>query len=166
MRDIHFSTPAQIPDCAEMGEIHEVLPLLKKHEGFRAKVYQCSAGKDTIGYGWNLETGITKQEAEVLLKLRVAECVGEVVAWIGSAIYEKLSPTRRAVLIDMMYNLGSTRLAGFRKLRAAVIEGNWVEAREQMLDSLWARQVGTRATTLADAMATNTLPRPAAVYSA
>ena len=41
---------------------------IKRHEGFRSKVYKCSAGKWTIGYGRNVEdVGITVTEAEYLL---------------------------------------------------------------------------------------------------
>ena len=32
-----------------------VIELLKKHEGFRDHVYRCTAGKKTIGYGYNLD---------------------------------------------------------------------------------------------------------------
>ena len=46
-----------------------VMEELKKEEGFRAKVYKCTAGKNTIGFGRNLDdNGITYEEAEYLLK--------------------------------------------------------------------------------------------------
>ena len=37
---------------------------IKKHEGLELKVYTCTAGRLTIGYGRNLEDrGITEEEA-------------------------------------------------------------------------------------------------------
>jgi GH24 family phage-related lysozyme (muramidase) len=40
---------------------------IKRHEGFSAKVYRCSAGVPIIGWGRALEdpgTGITEEEAD------------------------------------------------------------------------------------------------------
>ena len=46
----------------------DLIAQLKRHEGFRAKPYQCSANKTTIGYGRNLQdVGITEGEAVSLL---------------------------------------------------------------------------------------------------
>lgn len=47
--------------------------LIKLHEGLRLKPYKCPAGKLTIGYGLNLDGGITKEEAEILLSYRIIE---------------------------------------------------------------------------------------------
>ena len=33
----------------------KLIAQLKRHEGFRNRVYLCSAGKETIGYGYNLK---------------------------------------------------------------------------------------------------------------
>jgi len=62
---------------------------LKKHEGFRSKVYKCPAGYLTIGYGRNLETnGLTKEEAEYLLQKDVEKIETELskrIPWIAAA---------------------------------------------------------------------------------
>ncbi|MGB2107678.1 MAG: hypothetical protein ACPHZ5_05850, partial [Candidatus Puniceispirillum sp.] len=52
-------------------------------------------------------------------------------------------------LISMAFNLGQTRLAGFRRMRAAVNDGNWSGASAEALDSYWAIQVGRRAREIA-----------------
>jgi lysozyme len=60
-----------------------------------------------------------------------------------------LSEPRRHALIDMRFNLGG---AGFRKFKAtlaALAAGDYATAARQMRKSLWARQVGRRAETLA-----------------
>ena len=53
-------------------------------------------------------------------------------------------------VIDMSFNLGATKLAGFAKTRAALINKDYKEASKQMMDSKWAKQVGKRANTLSD----------------
>ena len=65
-----------------------------------------------------------------------------------------LSDTRQRVLINMAFNMGQSRLAGFRKMWGAIRAQNYAEAAVQMLDSKWAGQVGPRAPRLADMMRT------------
>ena len=45
----------------------------------------------------------------------------------------------------MMFNMGRTRLSKFKKMHAAILEGNWTEAAKEGRDSLWYRQVTNRA---------------------
>ena len=44
--------------------LNELLEELKKEEGFRDRVYQCTAGVDTIGYGFNVAY-LSKAELEL-----------------------------------------------------------------------------------------------------
>jgi lysozyme len=50
----------------------------------------------------------------------------------------------------MTYNLGMTRLLGFKKMLEAFADADFEEAALQMIDSKWADQVGKRADTLAN----------------
>ena len=45
----------------------------------------------------------------------------------------------------MMFNMGRTRLSKFKKMHAAILEGNWVEAAKEGRDSRWYKQVTNRA---------------------
>lgn len=120
---------------------------VKRHEGLRLKVYKCTAGKNTIGYGRNLDdVGISADEAEFLLKhdLENAEIDAK-----RFPVYEKLNQVRKDVLIEMVFNLGYSRLSGFKKMFAALERKDYDGAANEMLDSKWARDVGERARTLA-----------------
>jgi lysozyme len=64
-------------------------------------------------------------------------------------VYEKLNQVRKDVLIEMVFNLGYSRLSGFKKMFAALERKDYDEAANQMLDSKWAIDVGERARTLA-----------------
>lgn len=120
-------------------------------EGRRKKPYRCTAGKLTIGVGRNLDDrGLRDDEIDLMLANDVRESIGDCRALFRS--FDQLSAPRQEVLVNMMFNLGVTRLSGFKKLIAAVAAGNWVEAERQMLDSKWADQVGARADRLATAM--------------
>ncbi len=128
----------------------KLLESLRLHEGWRDKAYQDSEGIWTIGYGTNLQ------------ELRIGKGVGE--RWLLEQAeiaqraaerfpeYEMLNSTRSNVFIEMIYNMGPSRVAGFKKMLAAFREGDWEEAAVQMLDSKWATQVGNRAKTLARLM--------------
>lgn len=123
---------------------------IKQHEGLRLTPYRDSVGKLTIGYGLNLEEGITKNEAEYLLNRRIEYALEDAKAIFRN--FETLSDARKAALVDMAYNLGRSRLMQFIKLREAVHSHLFNLAAEEMLHSKWARQVGYRARDLADMM--------------
>ena len=122
-----------------------------KHEGLMLKPYKCPAGKLTIGVGRNLEdVGITKEEAMFLLENDLDRCHQECLRsffW-----YKDLDVDRQGVIQEMYFNLGLARLKTFKKMLLACEIGNYELAAREMLSSLWARQVGKRAETLANIM--------------
>ena len=124
---------------------------IKRHEGLRLKPYRCTSGKLTIGYGRNLEdNGISAAEADTLLNTDIKRCEAE--CQKALPCFTQLNATRQGVIVELDFNLGLTRLLGFKKMLAACEQGNYEQAAREMLDSLWARQVGQRAVTLAELM--------------
>lgn len=127
---------------------------IKYDEGLSLNPYQCSADKMTIGYGRNVEdNGITEEEAEFLLMNDIKRVQKELrtnFEWFGL-----ISTARQGALINMCFNLGITRLLGFKKMIAALEVGDYQEAANQMLDSKWARQVHGRSGRLSDVMRNN-----------
>lgn len=89
------------------------MELLKRSEGFRARVYLDVAGNPTIGYGHRLvhpETfskGITEAQAAELL----AEDVREAVRAVERLVKVPLTQGQFDALVDFCYNLGAGRLA-------------------------------------------------------
>jgi len=121
---------------------------LKRDEGLRLRPYKDTVGKTTIGIGRNLDdVGISEEEALVLLAndiKRADDALSEAFPWTLA-----LDDARRAVLVNMTFNMGIHGLAQFRHFLAAVEAGSWTTARVEMLDSKWADQVGARAQRLA-----------------
>lgn len=125
---------------------------IKTDEGLRLKPYHCTAGALTIGYGRNLDAvGITEAEADAMLRADIIIAERGAEALVGN-VWDQLSPARQAVLINMTFNLGRTRLAAFKNFLAALRAADYNTAASEMLDSRWANQVGDRATRLADQM--------------
>lgn len=51
----------------------------------------------------------------------------------------------KEILVNMMFNMGRTRLSGFKKFGAALRESDWKTAAVEGRDSKWYRQVTNRA---------------------
>lgn len=132
-----------------MKSIEEQLIL---HEGLRLKPYRDTVGKLTIGVGRNLEDkGLTKDEALFLLRNDIAEVTEALSKYEW---YNRLDPVRQKVIIDMAFNLGLAGLLGFKKMIAALEQGDYYQAYVEMVNSRWFSQVRTRAVRLAEMMRT------------
>jgi lysozyme len=126
-------------------------PQLKIDEGVRVKPYVDTVGKQTIGVGRNLtDIGLRADEVEYLLENDVN--VAEATAKVLFPSFDQLSDNRKAVLVNMAFNMGQVRLAGFAKLRERVAAEDFDGASREMLNSGWASQVGNRAVRLATMM--------------
>lgn len=120
---------------------------LEIDEGFRDRPYLDTVGVATFGHGL---TYITQYESLRIVGERVQSMY-----WLLSSShnwFNNLTPNRRSVILNMAYNLGYNGLLGFKKMIAAIERGDYDEAKRQMLDSKWARQVGDRAVRLANQM--------------
>ena len=121
---------------------------LIRDEGRHLIVYRCPRGKLTIGVGRNLEDrGITHAEALYLLDNDIADFTRELVAVIPWAA--PLDDARFGALLNMAFNLGVEGLTDFKKMLLAIRYERWDEAAKELLDSVYARQVGDRARRLA-----------------
>lgn len=129
--------------------------MTKTFEGLRLKPYKCSAGKTTIGYGRNLEdVGISKLEADYLFNADWNRAVQDAMRICKDydIDYKQLIEQRFYVLTDMCFNMGYARTKAFKKMLTALKKGLYEDASKEMLDSMWAKQVGNRAIKLAHLM--------------
>jgi len=124
----------------------KLIEQLKRHEGVRTHAYKCSADYITVGVGRNIDEdgglGLSDDEIDYLLANDIKRCKQELVAlsW-----FVDLDEVRQDALINLCFNLGLTRLLGFRNAMAAMAEGDYEKAADEFLDSRWATQVGQRA---------------------
>lgn len=127
---------------------------LRIDEGTVPYAYYDSEGYLSIGVGRLIDRrlGGRLRSDEIALMLENDIIEAEAVAKTLFPSFSQLSDTRKAVLINMAFNLGQTRLAGFKRFREAVGAEQWYRAAEEMLDSRWADQVGIRAQRLAQQM--------------
>lgn len=122
-------------------------------EDLRLRPYVDSVGKLTIGVGRNLtDVGISKIEAMEMMENDIERAREFLSRYDWDPV--NMNDVRQRVLTNMMFNMGPTKFSGFRKMISAVYNGDWDSAADEMLDSLWARQVGLRAHRLANQMRT------------
>ena len=138
-----------------MGEKMNI-NLLKKDiiisEGFKLKPYKDTVGKITIGVGRNLEdVGLIEEEVLFLLENDIKRVQKELESIEGFSL---LSEPRQRIIAEMIFNLGKRNLMKFKNMWKAIQLQDWNRAANEMLDSLWAKQVGKRATRLAARMRT------------
>lgn len=127
-----------------------LLESIRAHEGLSLLPYEDTEGHLTIGFGHNLDSGITIQQAYQLLESDLEICMTELDK--GFSGWREHPEHVQNVLIEMQFNLGRPRLSNFKKMWAALKNDDYESAAKEMLDSLWARQVGHRAATLAKQM--------------
>ena len=98
--------------------------LVQLHEGRRQFSYYDTRGKLTIAVGRNLtDRGLADDEIDYLFANDLTIALN-----ICHDLYPRFTsftPARQAALISMAFNLGKPRLAGFRRMRAAINRGNW-----------------------------------------
>jgi lysozyme len=126
----------------------DVQEYVKKNEGLRLKPYLCTAGKWTIGYGHNLEEGISENIAKAIFDEDIQVAINDVLDIFSNNKGEYqlvLSGNRYIALVDMMFNLGKSRFLTFKKMIQAIKEKDWDKAADELLDSKYANQVGQRA---------------------
>jgi len=150
-------------------EIYEQLSL---HEGVEPSVYTDTKGKRTIGIGFNLDEPSNRKKAESLglnvqdmlsgkktlsdkeIKLLYNESIKQAADDANAFLPQagRQPAVVQKVLIDMAFNLGRTKLNKFENMRAALLEGDYNKAADEMIDSNWYNQVGNRSKRLVEMM--------------
>ena len=117
--------------------------ITKEHEGYSNKLYKCTAGKWTIGWGRNIEDkGISIDEAELMFKNDIYDAIRDLMKIFPDL--PEMEENIRIVLVDMMFNLGYNKFSEFKKFIEAVKQGDRGAAKREMVDSAWFKQVGNR----------------------
>jgi len=129
---------------------------LKIDEGCRLTAYQDTVGVWTIGYGHTggVKKGdkITQKDADDLLLADTLQAAVD--ASSLPVAFDGLNAVRQAVLINMSFNLGKTRLLAFKRTLLAIAIRDYDNAALYMLQSKWSKQVGNRSIRLAKMMKT------------
>jgi lysozyme len=141
---------------------NRVRTMIRSNEGFTERPFLDTEGNRTVGIGFNIsdpsiakfvprdvqsgQRALTVPEAKAIFDEKLLPiALGDAKSFVGDSTFSNLDPVRQRVLIDLSFNLGGPRLKTFKKLRSAIIKGDFQTAATELLDSKYATQVPNRA---------------------
>ena len=121
-------------------------------EGKRLDVYRDSLGLLTVGVGHLILKGDAIPEGSTISEDRCQQLLEHDLdhAIVNSNMMFPGLPDRypeeiQEVIINLVFNMGPTRLLGFKKFIMAIKTHNWQDAADELQNSKWYGQVGPRA---------------------
>ena len=136
-----------------------LLESVKKHEGYRNKVYLDTLGKRTVGVGhlcvedfWEDDKEYEESFLMTILEhdLQTAIIGARELMMDNDCI--DINEKAEEILIEMVFQLGKNGVSKFRNMWKALAEKNYIGASYEMLDSRWAKQTPNRANGMAKTM--------------
>ena len=136
---------------------NELTRQLKGDEDVRPHVYKDHLGYATIGVGRLVDdrkpgSGLRPSEIAFMLNNDIDDRIEQLTRRLPW--FQDLDDVRKAVLLNMSFQMGVDGLLGFKNTLKLVEQGNYESAAENMLKSLWAKQTPARAKRMADQMKT------------
>jgi lysozyme len=140
-------------------DMDRLLASVKKHEGYRNKVYLDTLGKRTVGVGhlcvedfWEDDKEYEEKFLMTILEHDLSDAIkgaNDLLAENGCMDMDEIA---EEIIIEMIFQLGKTGVSKFRNMWKALSALDYSTAAEQMLDSRWAKQTPNRANGMADIM--------------
>ena len=138
-------------------DMSRLLESVKKHEGYRNRVYLDSLGKRTVGYGhlcvedhWEDNREYTVPELERVLEADLNNAIQGAEELCGDC--PDLRDQAKEIIVEMVFQLGKTGVSKFRNMWKALKVPDYPAAAREMLDSRWASQTPNRAKEMSDHM--------------
>ena len=141
-----------------MIDMDKLLESVKRHEGYRNKVYLDTLGKRTVGVGhlcvedfWEDDK---EYEEDFLMGILEKDLQSAIDQADDMCKDLKISSDAKILIIEMIFQLGGNGVSKFRKMWQALQQDppDYAEASVQMLDSRWAKQTPNRAKEMAQHM--------------
>ena len=139
--------------------LERLMESVKKHEGYRNKVYLDTLGKRTVGVGHLCVEDFWEDDKEYEEKFLMDILLDDLQNAIKGAreLKEEHSCTdideiAQEIIVEMVFQLGKNGVSKFRNMWKALAEKNYIGASYEMLDSRWAKQTPNRAKSMADQM--------------
>ena len=124
---------------------------IKEGEGYRAKVYKCTEGYDTIGYGFAIkDLELDEEVCDLILDKKLDKLIDATNKKFP--FLRELPQDKCEAVFEMVYQLGLTGVSKFKKMLKALERKDYDKASAEMLESLWAKQTPNRAIKLSNQM--------------
>ena len=139
--------------------LERLLESVKKHEGYRNKVYLDTLGKRTVGVGhlcvedfWEDDKEYEESFLMEILQKDLQEAIRGAKELMEEHGCADIDERAEEILIEMVFQLGMTGVSKFRNMWKCLSELNYLGASFEMPDSRWAKQTPNRAKDMAEQM--------------
>ena len=133
-----------------------VFEQLKIDEGVVYEIYKDHLGYPTFGvghlvlesdpeYGQEVGTPVDEDRVKECFEKDLNTAISECELLYEEGVFGKLPDEVQHILVNMMFNMGRTRLSKFKKMHGGILDGDWKEAAKEGRDSKWYHQVTNRA---------------------
>ena len=136
-----------------------LLESVKKHEGYRNKVYLDTLGKRTVGVGhlcvedfWEDDKEYEEKFLMDILEADLQNAIKGAKDLMAENGCMDIDEQAEEIIIEMIFQLGKTGVSKFKNMWKALSELNYIGASYEMLDSRWAKQTPNRAKGMANTM--------------
>jgi len=136
-----------------------LLESVKKHEGYRNKVYLDTLGKRTVGVGhlcvedfWEDDKEYEEKFLMDILEADLQNAIKGAKDLMAQHGCMDIDEKAEEIIIEMIFQLGKTGVSKFKNMWKALSGLQYSAAADQMLDSRWAKQTPNRANGMADIM--------------
>lgn len=138
-----------------MSYLDTAIAAARVFEGYSETPYRCPAGYWTIGYGFNLEAHgmvkdgrptigrCTREQAETWLAVEMRKA--DAAARRIYPAFETFPDAVKAIVVDLVYNMGEGTLRKFVNTNRALNEHRWNDAAVGLERSRYYAQTGRRA---------------------
>jgi lysozyme len=115
------------------------------------KIYTDTVGKISGGIGRNLtDRGFSDDEIDLMYANDIKLAEKDARSLVPG--FDQLNDVRQEVVVNLSFNLGYTRLAGFKRFLSALNSSDFDDAAAELKDSKWYGQVKERGVRLVKAM--------------
>ena len=133
-----------------------VFEQLKIDEGVEYVIYNDHLGYPTFGvghlvlesdeeFGQPVGTPVDEERVRACFQRDLDTAISECNALYGESEFGGLPDEVQQILVNMMFNMGRTRLSKFKKMNESIQSGDWKTAAVEGRDSRWYKQVTNRA---------------------
>ena len=140
-----------------------LLASVKKHEGYRNKVYLDTLGTRTVGVGhlcvedfWEDDKEYEEKFLMTILEHDLQSAIKGAKELMSENGCNDIDEIAEELIIEMVFQLGKTGVSKFRNMWKHLSALEYSSAASEMLDSRWAKQTPNRAKNMSAQMASLT----------
>lgn len=129
-----------------------VQPFVLKNEGKRSHCYVDSRGYETIGIGRNISEsgpGLSNSEIDFMLGNDLWDVYNDL---FNFPWFSLLTNPQKCAMMDMRFQLGPLGFRKFTSMLQSLEDRDFVKASQEILSSLYAKQVPKRALEVSNAL--------------